>query len=191
VAEDAVLCDVKADRDRRWIAAADREVDVGHARIERALVGVGDPLVRRDAAGRRKRHAAAPAGSGADRAATGEHHHHPHALLKPGRLIAEDEYRPGGAIANEPDGAPQVNRTGQPIAAGRDEHQTAAEGTAGFVDRRLDRGGVIRGGVPADREFRRREMDSARVIGPGREHRLRRRPRAGDQEHDCQPCEPA
>ena len=52
VAEDAVLRDVEADGNGGWIAAADSEVDVGHSRIERALVGIGNALVRRNAAGR-------------------------------------------------------------------------------------------------------------------------------------------
>src|SRR5436309_1226106 len=83
---DAVLRDVEADRDRRRIAPPDREVDVGHTRIERALVGIGNPLVRRDAAGWRKRHAAAAAAARADGTATGEHDHDADPLLEPGRL---------------------------------------------------------------------------------------------------------
>jgi hypothetical protein len=57
VAQDAVLRDMEADRDRGGVAVADLEVDVRHRRVERRLVRAGDRVVRGHQAGRRERHA--------------------------------------------------------------------------------------------------------------------------------------
>ena len=61
VAEIGVLGDVEADGDRGRVALADLEVDVAHRRVERAGVGVGDGVIGRHAARRRKWNAASSA----------------------------------------------------------------------------------------------------------------------------------
>ncbi len=56
VTQVAVLGDMETDRDGGRVAVADLEVDIAHGRIERARSGVGNGVVRGNAAGRRKRH---------------------------------------------------------------------------------------------------------------------------------------
>ncbi len=131
VAEIGVLRDVKADGDGGRIAGADLEVDVAHRRVERVGIGVGDGVIWRHGSGRRK-------GNTARRMAkSAEDDHDAHALLKSGRVVAENEDGARGAIAEDAHPGPDVERSRDAVTARGDEDDAFAV-ILRFVDGRLD-----------------------------------------------------
>ena len=167
VAQDAVLRDVEADRDRGRVAVADLEVDVHHRRVERRLVGVGDVVLRRHEAGRRERpRAAGCPGRRRRRPRIGEVHHHAEPGLEAGRPLRQHEDRTRGAVADDADRPPDDQRPRDAVAARGHQHDAAGRAGGGPVQGRLEQRGVIGTGL----RVRRVDVHRRRVVGTRGEH---------------------
>ena len=117
VAEISMLRHVKAYTNGGRVAVADLEIDIAHGRIERPGIGVGDGVIGRHAIGRWKGNAAAAWSRALARPRTGEDDHHAHALLKPRRIVSQQEDGPGSAIAEQAHARPYIESAGQAVAA--------------------------------------------------------------------------
>ena len=158
-----MLRHVKANRHRRRVALANLDIDVAHTRIERALVRVGNLVVRRNRALRHGRHAAGHALSLADAREQG---HDAQARLKARRAGRKHERRPRRAVAHEPHGAPDVDRLGHDVTAWRHQHDAAGRRGASFVHRRLQARAVVGVVVAAHAEGLRSDVDRLGIVRP-------------------------
>jgi hypothetical protein len=163
VAQDPVLGHMEANGNGSRVSGADLEVDVAHRRIESNRAGIGEVVARRHAPGRGKGHARAAGRrrrSGAR--SVREHHHQADALLIARRIVRQHEHRPRRAEADHPHAAPDVERAGQPIATGRQEHDATVAGRGRLVQGGLERSAVVRRAVADYTERFGRDEDGAR-----------------------------
>ena len=150
------------------IAVADFEIDVAHRRIERAGIGVGDVVVGRHGARRRKAERAY-AGAVTPGAGTraGEHHHDAHALLKARRVVRQHEDGARCAIAEDSHARPDIDGAREPVTARGDEHDAFAGVVVGLVDRRLDGGAVVGFSIGVDSKLLGAQINGLGIIQPG------------------------
>jgi hypothetical protein len=108
MSEKGVLRYMEANSHRGGIAVADFKVDVGHRRVKRVGVCVGDMVVGRNGTGRRKGDTAAGTG-GLVGCEAGEHDHDSHTSLEAWRLGRQHEDGTCGAIADEAHAGPNID----------------------------------------------------------------------------------
>ena len=190
VAQVRVLRGVEPDADRRRVAVADLEIDIAHRRVESSRTCVRDRLIRRHAAHRWKRNAEAatpsagprgrPAGPRGRPSTAGKHHHYAHALLEPRRIRSEHEHRPRRAVPEDPHARPRVDRPGQPVPSRRHEQNACPGAVLRLVDRRLDRGAIVRLSVAFRGELGSGEIDRLGILQPRCDHRCG----GGDASHE-------
>src|SRR5579863_2104095 len=155
VAQVCVLGNVEADGDCRGIAGADLKINIAHSRIEGVFVGVRYVVIGRNAA-RRWKGNALPGTQNGGRTCARKHDHDALAGLKSRRVVCQYENRPGGAIPDEPDTRPKIDGARQPVAARGNEHDSLANATFRFVDRRLNRCRVVADSIAMRPEVLRR-----------------------------------
>lgn len=68
-------------------------------------------------------------------------------ILITGRVWADDEHRPRGAVADYANSRPDIDRLGEPVAAGGNQDDSLTGGLLNLVDSPLQRFGIIGGAV--------------------------------------------